>query len=271
VSGEELTRRAFDQARLFGAEILFLQRATGLHPKDHEIEVSFSDCGPVRTSTVVVATGVESRRLGVPSVEQLVGRGVYYAAPGVEAPALADEHVFVVGGGNSAAQAALQLAQYAASVTMLVRGDSLVDSTSSYLIVELDATENVTIRTQAQVVEAIGSHRLQGLIIESAPSGNRDEVDAAGLFILIGAETQTEWLRGTLALDDRGYILTGRNVPPASRAQSRAPLPFETSMPNVFAVGDVRNGSSKRVAAAVGEGSVAIGSVRHYLADMRAA
>ena len=270
VSGNELTRRAYDQATLFGTEFLFMQRATKLEQKERQIEVTFSQCDSVLASTVVIATGVDYRRLDIPSVERLVGRGVYYGSPTIEAPAMAGEPVSVVGGANSAGQAALHLSHYADSVTLLVRGESLVDSMSSYLIVELEATENVTVRTRTQVVEAIGTQRLHGLIVEDASTGAREDVEAGGLFILIGAETQTGWLRGTLALDDRGYILTGRDLPTECWSQTRAPLPFETSMPNVFAVGDVRSGSSKRVAAAVGEGSVAIGSVHQALAELRA-
>lgn len=267
VSGGELTGRAYDQASLFGVDFLFMQQAQHLETHGPDVRVSFSDCDAVLASAVIIATGVAYRWLGIPSVEHLVGRGVYYGSPGIEAPAMTGEHVYVVGGANSAGQAAIHLARYAESVTVLVRGESLVDSMSTYLITELDATDNVVVRTRTEVVEAIGSQRLHGLVIEHAPTGVREAVEAAGLFILIGAKTRTEWLQGTLALDERGYILTGRDLPPGSWRGTGAPLPFETSMPNVFAVGDVHSGSSKRVAAAVGEGSVAIGSVHKRLAE----
>jgi thioredoxin reductase (NADPH) len=208
--------------------------------------------------------------LGIPTLERLVGVGVFYGAAGVEAPAMAEEEVYVVGGANSAGQAALHLARFAARVTLLVRGESLTAGMSDYLITQLQANPNVQVRLRTRVVDGRGEARLETLTLEDVRSGQREEVAAAAVFVLIGAEPRTEWLRDIIQLDDRGYILTGRDVPQQTWLLARPPLPFETSMSGVFAVGDVRYGSVKRVAGAVGEGSVAVGSVHQYLAEMAA-
>lgn len=267
ISGQDLTNRAYDQASLFGTEFLFVQTAAGLRAVDGLREIAFQSGERALARSVVLAIGVQYRRLAAPSIERLAGRGVYYGSAGVEAPAMTGQPVYVVGGANSAGQAALHLAKYASSVTMVVRANGLEATMSSYLIDELEATENIVMRTGAQVVEAFGEKRLQGLALQDA-SGRRETVRASGLFLLIGAEPQTDWLRGTLALDERGYIYAGRDLPPGSWPLLRTALPFETSLPNVFAVGDVRHGSIKRVAGAVGEGSVAIGSVHQCLAEL---
>jgi thioredoxin reductase (NADPH) len=220
----------------------------------------------VSARTVIIATGVEYRRLGIPALERLVGAGVFYSATGVEARALAGEAVYVVGGANSAGQAALHLARFAAHVTLLVRGESLAASMSDYLITQLQAIPNVHVRLRTRVVSGRGEERLETLTLEDVESGQREEVAGAAVFVLIGAEPHTEWLRDILQRDDHGYILTGRDVPLQAWPLQRPPLPFETSMPGVFAVGDARHGSMKRVAGAVGEGSVAVGSVHQYQA-----
>jgi thioredoxin reductase (NADPH) len=191
--------------------------------------------------------------------------GVYYGTAGAEAPAMAGEDVYVVGGANSAGQAALHLARFAARVTLLVRGDSLAAGMSDYLITQLEATANVEVRLCTRVVGGHGETRLEALTLEDVRTGRRERVAAAAVFVLIGAEPRTDWLGDVLRLDDRGFILTGRDVPGPAWPLRRAPLPFETSLPGVFAAGDVRYGSVKRVAGAAGEGAVAVGSVHQYL------
>lgn len=234
--------------------------------RDQEHAVALTDGSEVRARAVIIATGVEYRRLGIPALERLVGVGVFYSAAGVEARALAGEAVYVVGGANSAGQAALQLARFATRVTLLVRGESLAAGMSDYLITQLQATPNVHVRLRTQAAGGRGEDRLETLILEDVGTGQREEVAGAALFVLIGAEPHTEWLRDILQRDDRGYILTGRDVPRQAWPLERPPLPFETSMPGVFAVGDARHGSVKRVAGAVGEGAVAVGSVHQYRA-----
>jgi thioredoxin reductase (NADPH) len=216
----------------------------------------------------MIAAGVDYRRLGIPALERLLGVGVFYGAAAVEAPAMAGEDVYIVGGANSAGQAAQHLARYAARVTLLVRGDSLEAGMSEYLVTQLEATPNVHVRLQTRVVDGCGADRLETLILEDGRTGQREEVPAAAVFVMIGAEPRTEWLRDVVQRDSRGFILTDRDLATPTRLLERSRLPFETSIPGVFAVGDVRHGSVKRVAGAVGEGSVAVGSVHQYLAEL---
>ena len=265
VGGGELAHRAWQQAVLFGAEFVFSQRATGLAKRGQRHVVALSEGSEVIARAVIIAAGVAYRRIGVPSLERLVGAGVFYGAAGAEAAALAGEKVYVVGGANSAGQAALHLARFAARVTLLVRGDSLAAGMSDYLIRQIEATPNVEVSLRTRVVDGRGEIRLEGLALEDSGTGRREEVAATAVFVLIGAEPRTEWLGGVVRRDDRGYILTGRDVPQEGWPLERPPLPFETSIPGVFAAGDVRYGSVKRVAGAVGEGSVAVGSVHQYL------
>ncbi len=264
LSGGELAFRAWEQALLLGAQFVFGQRASGLTTRDREHTITLSDGSEVHARSVIIASGVAYRRLGIEVLERLVGAGVFYSAAGVEAPAMAGQSVYVVGGANSAGQAALHLARFAARVTLLVRGASLVTSMSEYLITQLQATPNVHVRLRTRVVDGRGENRLETLVLENIETGQREEVEAAAIFVLIGAEPRTEWLRDVLALDERGFILTGRDLPAAAWSLERPPLPYETSLPGVFAVGDTRHGSVKRVAGAVGEGSVAVGSVHQY-------
>lgn len=265
VGGGELAHRAWQQAVLFGAEFVFSQRATGLAKRGQRHVVALSEGSEVIARAVIIAAGVAYRRIGVPSLERLVGAGVFYGAAGAEAAAMAGEKVYVVGGANSAGQAALHLARFAARVTLLVRGDSLAAGMSDYLIRQIEATPNVEVSLRTRVVDGRGEIRLEGLALEDSGTGRREEVAATAVFVLIGAEPRTEWLGGVVRRDDRGYILTGRDVPEEGWPLQRRPLPFETSIPGVFASGDVRHGSVKRVAGAVGEGSVAVGSVHQYL------
>jgi thioredoxin reductase (NADPH) len=266
LGGGELAFRAWEQCLLFGAQFVFMQRATGLSVRGDERVVVLSDGSEVRARAVMLAGGVDYRRLGIPALERLIGAGVFYGAAGVEAPVMAGEEVYVVGGANSAGQAAQHLARYAARVTLLVRGESLEAGMSEYLITQLRATPNIEVRLRTRVVDGRGEDRLEGLTLEDVATGEREEVQAAAIFVMIGAEPRTDWLRDVVQRDERGYLLTGRDIPPQHWRLERPPLPYETSMPGVFAVGDARHGSMKRVAGAVGEGSVAVGSVHQYLA-----
>ncbi|MDP9208671.1 MAG: NAD(P)/FAD-dependent oxidoreductase [Actinomycetota bacterium] len=269
IGGGDLANRALEQAWLFGANLVLAQRATGLRADGPRRLVRLSEGSEVSAEAVVVASGVSWRRLGVPELEALVGAGVFYGAAGAEARAMEGQEVFVVGAGNSAGQAALHLAKHAASVTLLVRGPDLAKSMSEYLIQELEQAPNVAVRLRTQVVGGLGGHRLEGLVLRHRDTETIDEVPAAALFVMIGGEPRTEWLAG-VERDDRGYILTGHDLlgpggTPAGWPLQRPPLLLETSIPGVFAAGDVRHRSVKRVASAVGEGAVAVQLVHQYL------
>jgi thioredoxin reductase (NADPH) len=269
IGGGDLANRALEQAWLFGANLVLAQRATGLRVDGPRRLVRLSDGGEVAGEAVVVASGVAWRRLGVPRLEALVGAGVFYGAAGAEARAMEAQDVFVVGAGNSAAQAALHLAKYAASVTLLVRGPDLGASMSDYLVQEIEQAPNVAVRLRTRVVDGLGGHRLEGLVLRCRDDGSTEEVPAAALFVMIGGEPRTEWLSG-VTRDDRGYVLTGHDLLgpdglPAGWPLKRPPLLLETSIPGVFAAGDVRHRSVKRVASAVGEGAVAVQLVHQYL------
>jgi thioredoxin reductase (NADPH) len=269
ISGRHLAREACEQALLFGAEMVYGE-VTGLRLEGPERLVLMKDGSTALTSTVVIATGVTYRHLEVPSVEQFAGAGVFYGAALTEAPALQGEDVVVVGGGNSAGQAVVHLSRFARRVTLVVRGESLAESMSAYLIDELRILENVTVRLRTQVVDAAGAGRLERLTLQAADSGAQHTVPAAALFVLIGAEPRTEWLAGVLERDADGYIRTGsefarQGIAGPGSPPARAPLSFESSIPGVFAAGDVRAGSVKRVATAVGDGSIVIRMVHDYL------
>jgi thioredoxin reductase (NADPH) len=214
---------------------------------------------------VIIATGVSYRRLGIAEMESLAGAGVFYGASTIEAQAVAGKPVFVVGGGNSAGQAALHLAKYAEQVTLLVRSQSLAVSMSDYLVREIGNAANVRVRYRSEVAGGGGDGRLEHLLIRDRDSGRTESVPAAGLFILIGAQPFTGWLPAAIERDQWGFVLTGPDAAP-HWPLPRVPFPFETTAPGVFAVGDVRHGSVKRVASAVGEGSIAIRLVHDYLA-----
>jgi thioredoxin reductase (NADPH) len=265
LSGSELTNRATEQAWLFGAEFVLARRAERLHRSETGYVVSLSDSTDVTARAVVLATGVEWRRLGVPSVEALLGVGVYYGAAGAEADALEGEPVFVVGGGNSAGQAAVHLARHAESVTILIRSQSLAASMSDYLISQLEAVENIHVRAMTEVVGASGQTRLQRLTLRQRQTGAEEEIDAAALFVMIGGQPHTEWLPEHVQRDSHGYVLTGVDV--RADTLARTPLFLETSLQGVFAVGDVRHGATRRVAPSVGSGAIAINLVHQYLAD----
>jgi thioredoxin reductase (NADPH) len=265
VSGVELAWRAYEQAWIFGTNFIYGNPASSLVADGPLRIVRLQDGSEVRSRAVIIATGMSYRRLGIPSLERLVGAGVFYGAATVESQAVVGKHACVVGGGNSAGQAALHLAKYAERVTVLVRSESLATSMSEYLIREIDNAKNVDVRFGTEVVGGGGDARLQYLDLRDRRSGQTEQVPAAGLFVLIGAEPFTGWLPESVSRDAWGFILTGPDVAERWR-QERPPLLLEMSVPGVFAVGDVRHGSVKRVASAVGEGSIAIRMVHDYLA-----
>ena len=265
ISGGDLVFRAYEQALLFGAEFVFTQRATGLAARDDVIAVTLSGGDEVLGRAVILASGVEYRRLGVPSLDRWTGAGLFYGAAASEGSALAGERVCVVGGANSAGQAALHLSRFASQVTLMVRGATLEAGMSDYLVRQIRATSNVDVRLGSRLVEGHGTGRLAALELETA-EGQRETIPSAAVFVMIGAEARTDWLGPSVRRDGHGFVLTGHDLPPDAYASDRTPLPFETRLPGVFAVGDVRHGSIKRVAEAVGEGSVAVGSVHQYLA-----
>ena len=267
ISGGELAHRGWQQAVLLGAEFVFTHRVGALTFDGSQQVLTLEDGSQVAGRAVILAAGVTYRHLNIPELDRLIGAGVFYGAAGVVAPAVAGEDVFVVGGANSAGQAALHLAKYAARVTLLVRGASIAAGMSDYLVRQIEATSNVVVRLGTKVVDGRGGTRLQSLTLQDGQA-RQEEVPAAAVFILIGAQPHTEWLAPVLRLDERGFILTGRDVPATDWPLEREPYPFETSRPGVFAAGDVRHGSAKRVAGAVGEGSVAVGSVHRYLAEL---
>ncbi len=258
ISGRRLARAAYDQAWVFGAEFAFMQTVTGVEREGDQIVVTLSDSGRVRTAAVLLAMGATYRRLGVPSLEALNGAGVYYGGPTSEAPGLAGCDVFVVGGANSAGQAALHLARYARCVTLLVRGPSIRAGMSDYLVSQVEATENIEVRTGTGVIGGGGEGRLENLVLRDLASDREVTVEAQGLFLLIGAQPRTDWLPSDIERDEQGFILTGADISERTWPLDRSPFALETSLPGVFAVGDVRHGSVKRVASAVGEGSIAV-------------
>ncbi|HSL01591.1 MAG TPA: FAD-dependent oxidoreductase [Rubrobacteraceae bacterium] len=268
VGGAELARRATEQAWWFGATFRFMRRATSLRRSGKRVYVTLSDGTEVTGRAVILATGVSYRRLGIPALEELVGTGVFYGAAVSEARAMKGQEVYVVGGANSAGQAAMHLSKYASRVTLLVRGRSLSTSMSDYLIKEIDAAENVEVRFNTKVIGGGGRGKLEYISLEDS-TGDAETVPAAALFVLIGAEPHTGWLPEEIERDRRGYVLTGEDLLQDGRLPQgwpleRLPLPMETSMPGIFAVGDLRYRSVKRVASAVGAGAIAIQSVHEH-------
>jgi thioredoxin reductase (NADPH) len=270
VSGGDLAVRAYTQAWNFGAEYVYGNPATSLRPEGPELVVTLADGTEVRSRAVVVASGMAYRRLGIPALDALTGAGVFYGAAASEAKAVQGSEVFVVGGANSAGQAAVYLAKYAARVTLLVRGRALADSMSEYLIREIDTAPNIAVRCRVAVTGGAGQNRLESLTLTDLESSTAETVGAGALFVLIGAEPRTQWLPDTVRRDRSGFVLTGADLlddgrPPVDWPLRRLPMFLESSVPGVFAVGDVRYGSVKRVASAVGEGSNAIRLVHDYL------
>lgn len=269
ITGADLAQRAYEQAWLLGAEFVYARRARGLRATGRDRIVLLDDGAELRCRAVVVATGVTYRRLTVPGLDPLLGAGVSYGAAAPEAEAMSGQDVFVVGGANSAGQAALHLARYARTVTLVVRGRSLAAGMSDYLVQGIDAAPGVEVRLGSEVAGAVGDDRLRGLVLRDRGSGSVEEVAAGGLFVMIGAEPHTDWLPGDVARDDRSFVLTGGRPDACGPDGGAAPgRLFETSLPGVFAVGDVRAGSVKRPASSVGEGAVAVRQVHEYLADL---
>ena len=273
ISGSKLAQEAWQQAWGFGTTFVFMRYAEKLSSSGGLFRLGLSDGSALTARTVIVTTGATYRPLAVPALEALRGRGIFYGAAVSEAPAMRGLNVFVVGGGNSAGQAAMHLAKWARQVTILVRGDSLADSMSDYLIRQIDAAPNVDVTYRVQVVDGAGTGRLESLVLADR-AGARQRMPADALFVLIGSRPRAEWLDASVARDQWGFILTGPDLLSAADAGwplDRPPLPLETSLPGVFAAGDVRRGSVKRVASAVGEGAVVIPLVHQYLEEMSAA
>jgi thioredoxin reductase (NADPH) len=265
ISGAELAQRAYQQAWIFGAKYLLARDVGSLRIAGDQRILALSDGREVTCRAVIIATGARYRRLGIPTLEALVGAGVYYTT--FDSRLARDHDVHVAGGGNSAGQAAVHLARHARHVTLLVRADALEKGMSDYLVQQIRQTPNIEVRLGCEIAGGAGTHRLESLTLRSVRGGETETVPANMLFALIGAQPHTEWLAGTLARDDRGFILTGRDLPEDSWPLSRRPKRYETSVPGVFAAGDVRHASSKRVASAVGEGSVAVQYVHEYLTE----
>jgi thioredoxin reductase (NADPH) len=273
VGGSELASRATEQARLFGANFVYMRHVTRVRREGGSLVVSLSCGNEVKTRAVIIATGASYRRLDVPSLEALAGTGVFYGAAVSEAQALQGQEVYVAGAGNSAGQAAMHLSKYASQVTLLTRGNSLAASMSEYLIKEIEASENIEVRFNTQAIDGGGEGRLEHLVLEDSTSGLTEIVPAAALFVLIGAEPHTSWLPEEIQRDEKGYVVTGKDLSRYGRPRrgwhvERVPLLLETSMSGVFAVGDARHASVKRVASAVGEGSIAVQMVHEYLTSV---
>jgi thioredoxin reductase (NADPH) len=267
VSGSRLAEQAYEQAMGFGASFLFMHRATSLAGSQRR-DVTLSDGRQISAAAVILATGATYRRLGDPSLEALTGAGVFYGGLASEAPGLRGKDVYIAGGGNSAGQAALHLARYARQVTIVVRAQTLDAGMSHYLVRAVEAAPNIGVRTDTVVVGGDGDGRLQRLVLRANATGDESDVSADALFVLIGARPHTEWLPPELARDEHGFVLTGEDLPNGiDWPLERRPLSLETSVPGVLAAGDVRHGAVKRVASAVGEGSIAAQLVHALLAE----
>jgi thioredoxin reductase (NADPH) len=272
VSGAQLTDRARRQAAKFGTEVLTARDVVGLEARGSARVVKFGDGTEIAAHSVVLATGVSYRALAAPGVAELTGRGVFYGSASTEAPTCLGRDVYIVGGANSAGQAAVFFSRHAKSVTLLVRGASLESSMSYYLIKQLEEIENVCVRTRTEVVEAMGEEHLQRLALRNNETGEQETVDCGPMFIFIGAAPRTEWLEGVVVRDSRGFVRTGPDLmtegkPPAGWPLDREPYYLESSIPGVFVAGDVRAESVKRVASAVGEGAMAVTLVHRYLEE----
>ncbi|MER5577533.1 FAD-dependent oxidoreductase [Streptomyces massasporeus] len=270
VSGAQLTDRARRQASKFGAEILTAREVTALEVNGAARIVRFSDGSAVAAHSVILATGVSYRQLAAPGCEDLTGCGLYYGSALTEAPSCQDQDVFIVGGANSAGQAAMYLSRGAKSVTLLVRGESLSASMSHYLIQQIEESPNIQVRSRTVVEAAHGDGHLERLTLRDVDSGQTEQVDAQWVFVFIGAAPLTDWLDGTVLRDGRGFILAGPDLtadgrPPEGWELDRPPYHLETNVPGVFVAGDARSESAKRVASAVGEGAMAVMLVHRYL------
>jgi thioredoxin reductase (NADPH) len=264
VSGDELASRALRQAKRLGAEIVVTRRVEAIDPADMTVRLDGGDV--IRTRSIILATGVQWRHLEVDSVDRFVGAGVYYGAARSDASLAHGKDVYLIGGGNSAGQAALFFSSHARSVTLLVRGKSLAESMSTYLVEQIATKANIRVETRSEVVAVGGEEQLEAIEVTDRRTGTTSRRDATVLFVLIGAKAATEWLPAEIARDEHGFVLTGTDAIKAGQwKHDRQPFPLETSAPGIFAVGDIRSGSVNRVAAAVGEGGVAVALVHRYL------
>ena len=273
LSGGDLARRAVAQARRFGTEMLTAQEATGIKVQDSYRFVQLSDGSELSCHALLIATGVSYRKLDVPGAEALAGAGVYYGAAITEALSCRDKDVYVVGGGNSAGQAAMYLSKYARNVTILVRGEGLAATMSQYLIDQINATENITVRAHCNVVEAKGATSLEAISISDDTTGEIQTVPACALFIFIGAMPRTEWVAGVVEREAHGFILSGPDLlqdgqQPRGWPLKRPPFLLEASVPGIFVAGDVRYRSVKRIASAVGEGAMAVAFIHQHLGSL---
>jgi thioredoxin reductase (NADPH) len=268
ISGAELAQRAYQQAWLFGAKYAFAREVRGLRADGGERVITLSDGREIAAGAVVIASGAQYRRIDAPRLERFVGMGVYYAAIAEDTRPIRGHDVYVVGGGNSAGQAVVHLAKNARRVTLLVRGASLGERMSDYLIQQIEHLRNVEVRLRTQVTGGDGAHALEHITLYDEARHTTEVVPAEMLFVLVGAQPHAAWLGDAVVRDQHGFILTGRDLPP--QASGADPRPFETSLSGVFAIGDVRSGSVKRVASAVGEGTVAMHFVQQYLAERTA-
>lgn len=274
LSGDDLARRGVTQAKRFGVEILTPQEVVGVKVDDLYRIVKLADGSEINCHALLLATGVYWRRLTLPGCDRLTGRGIYYGAAKTEALSCQDEHIYLIGGANSAGQAAMYFSKYAAQVTMLVRGESLTKSMSQYLIDQIDATDNIEVLTHTEVTAVHGENSLTGLTLLQNQTGETEQVETNSLFIFIGAKPETDWLDGIVARDQRGFIYAGADLKKHSDFRGwnrdRDPFLLETSVPGIFVAGDVRHNSVKRVASGVGEGSIAIMFIHRYLAEVGA-
>lgn len=267
LSGSDLARRAVTQAKRFGTEILVPAEVDRVTRKDPFHVIHLSNGSDVTTKAVLISSGVSYRKLDRPGVEELSGVGVYYGTSQFEANQHAGEPVYIVGAGNSAGQGALFVAGFTDSVTIFIRGDDLTASMSQYLIDLIEADERITVRPRTQLMEARGEKRLESLLLDT--DGTEEEVKAGALFIFIGQAPRTDWIADLVETDERGFILTGSDIDSLQGwTADRDPLPMETSVPGIFAAGDVRHGSTKRVATSTGEGATAVRFIHEHLADL---
>jgi len=273
LSGGDLARRAVAQARRFGVEILAPQTVIGMRTEGSYRIIKLADNSEISCHALMIATGVQWRRLDAPGIDRLQGAGVYYGGGTTEALSCKGETVYVVGGANSAGQAAMNFSKYAGKVVILVRGDSLSSTMSQYLIDQIKETPNIQLWTHASVAEVHGDTHLEEISVLCSDTNKVERVPAGSMFIFIGALPRTDWLGDSIARDDRGFILTGPDLMqggerPKGWTLDRIPFLLETNVPGVFAVGDVRHGSVKRVASGVGEGSVAVQFIHQYLSKV---
>jgi thioredoxin reductase (NADPH) len=273
LSGNDLARRAVVQAQRFGVEILSPQEATGLRTEGSYRIIKLADGSEISCHTLMIASGVQWRRLDAPGVDRLQGAGIYYGGGSTEAISCKDETVYIIGGANSAGQAAMNFARYAKRVMMVVRGNSLGSTMSQYLIDQIKATPNIEIWAHACVAEVHGETHLEEVSVLCSDSNKIERVPVSSMFIFIGALPRTDWLGELVERDDRGFILTGPDLirekdRPKGWTLERDPFLLETNIPGIFAVGDVRHGSVKRVASGVGEGSVAVQFIHQYLSKV---